>query len=468
MFFDDNDKGYKLVAPDVDGLLRFFDRREYNPTSSTPALMSAAESLFQIVTRLAPVKNNEEVKSLWLRIPRGELADYASFEKMKEWGEVDTYAGYEARWLEDYPEAYKWYELLTVQSFDREGNMRYYAICLGNITVISATTEERAFYGQSGFYEEEAACKLCKLIIPSVSEAMELVKNGKYNDLVEAELPYQFRTGVIKRSAIWSVEPEAKEASYDGLSEEIIQEFKRMLSSGANDETCIGRIKDFTANDFFRACRIGYESIGLDCEGFSLSDLYMHYADGRDEGLTGEGHGLNAGPGIAFDDPKAWENWYFHREQCGGHPWEVVRGGNSTHVDLFVRSDKSDLEWKQRLGEITEVEFAKRIATAGYYFVVAGRQRQFEAVSFYLALSAAGLPVVLRDADELLARFEATDWIGIVPHHIIPRYYKSLFPAEYGTIIDFTHVYKNENPWFDQITWLPENKAWLIGDGSFV
>ena len=61
----------------------------------------------------------------------------------------------------------------------------------------------------------------------------------------------------------------------------------------------------------------------------------MHYADGRDEGLTGQGHGLNAGPGIDFDSPAAWNDWYFGT-RGGGHPWEVVPGGNSTHVELYV------------------------------------------------------------------------------------------------------------------------------------
>ena len=88
-------------------------------------------------------------------------------------------------------------------------------------------------------------------------------------------------------------------------------------------------------------------------------------------------------------------------------------------------------------------------------------KRQFEAVSIYLALSSAGLPVIISGAEELLARFEATDYIGIVPHHFPTRYCESLFPEKYGTIIDFIHVYKNEDAWFEKIEWLPEEEAVL-------
>ena len=41
------------------------------------------------------------------------------------------------------------------------------------------------------------------------------------------------------------------------------------------------------------------------------------------------------------------------------------------------------------------------------------------------------------------------------------RYCESLFPDEYGEIIDFTYVYKGEDEWFDEVTWLPEDPAEL-------
>ena len=142
----------------------------------------------------------------------------------------------------------------------------------------------------------------------------------------------------MRRRDIWESEPGKKEETYDGLSEEMTRKFIRRIRSGVNDTERIGRIKDFTANEFFKACKLGYEAVGKDCDGYTLSDLYMRYADGRDEGLTGKGNGLNEGPGIDPDDPKAWNEWYLHREQYGcGHPWEVLG-----LMWLYVDNDESE------------------------------------------------------------------------------------------------------------------------------
>ena len=463
MFFEDDEREYKLVAPDVDQLIRYFYNRYLNPILSTPALLSATDLLWDALEPVAVLPKNDEAKSIWIRVPRGKIEDFETFENAKEYyDEVKTYEDYEKLWLYEYPTELKWYRLVVVKSIDpRTGELGYYGVSLGNEMIISASIEQRCL-DDGKYYAEEAACKLCEIILPAVKESVDLLKAGKYNDLIEAELPYQFRKGVIRRSELWEYDPEYRKYTYDGLSEEAVQQFKSLIASGINDEAKIGRIKNFTANDFFKACKIGYEAIGKDCSGFSLPDLYMHYADGRDEGLTGQGHGLNAGPGIDFDSPEAWNEWFFNRPQHGGHPWEVVPGGNSTHVELYVKNDKRELEWDLRSGKISQKEFDEKISAAGYYFAIAGIQRQFEAVSFYNALSAAGLPVVIGGAEELIARFEATDWIGIVPHHVPTRYCEDLFPNEYGEIIDFTHVYKEDDPWFEKIKWLPEDPAKLV------
>ena len=99
---------------------------------------------------------------------------------------------------------------------------------------------------------------------------------------------------------------------------------------------------------------------------------------------------------------------------------------------------------------------------AGYYFIVAGKHRAAEAVNFYIALHDAGFPVLLDDADEILARFEGTDYVGIVPHAVTPKYCENLFPAKYGRVIDFMNIYSEEMEQFgDQIEWIPEERAEL-------
>ena len=448
-----------ISAPQLDRLLRYFDRDHMNPSAPTQKIAAAMGPLFAALSDLAPLKKNDEAKAIWLEIPRGTIEDYESFENMMEWGEVESYAEYENMWHEDYPTETCWYRLMIVESFNRDGKLRFRSVAFGNKTIISADMDEEP--NENEFYRaEDQAVELCGLLTILAEDAMEKIRNGTYNDRVNTAMPYPFRTGVVKRSVVWEKEHEWKEQSLEGLTPETLTAFKTLLDTGMNDRLKIGRLKSMTANDFFRACAIGYDGCGYQDTDLSPVDRYFAHADGRDEGLSGRGHGLNAGQGIDFNDPDAWKKWYFNIDRGGGHPWEVIRGGNSTHLDLYVSHDGHRLNHRIKTGKITKEE--AEALPCGFFFMVMGLHRPVEAVKFYLSLSAAGLPVILRDAKEILARFEETDYIGIVPHNIIPKYCEGIFPAEYGKVVDFMHVYEEEMQEFgDQIIWLPMEQAEL-------
>lgn len=448
-----------ITAPQLDRLLRYFDRDHMNPSAPTSKIAAAMDPLFAALADLAPLEKNDEAKALWIEVPRGMIENYDSYEDLLEWGEVESYAEYENMWHEDYPDETCWYELVIVESFDRDGKLRFRAVAFGDKTIISADMDEDP-NGDEFFRAEDQAVELCSFLTFLAEDAMEKVRNGTYNDRINTELPYQFRTGVVRRSVVWEKEPEWKEKSLEGLTPETFTAFKDLMASGMNDELKIGRLESMTANDFFRACAIGYKACGYKGTELSPSEQYYMHADGRDEGLSGRGYGLNAGSGIDFDDPAAWEEWYFDAKRGGGHPWEVVRGGNSTHVDLYVAHDRNNIDWKERAGKISKDEAEAH--SRGFYYIVRGLHRAVEAVNFYTGLSAAGLPVILSDAKEILARFEMTDYIGIVPHNVIPKYCEGMFPAKYGRVVDFIHVYDEEIQEFgNQIIWLPMEQAKL-------
>lgn len=311
-----------------------------------------------------------------------------------------------------------------------------------------------------GSYREDAAVELCELLTVAAEESIQKLFEGTYNDEVNTSLPYEFRTGVLKRSVAFEKDPEYKKWVLEDMPASLLAEFKALLLSGANDEMKIGRLPQMTANDFYRACAIGYKACGYDGTDAPLVDQYFLHADGRDEGLSGRGDGLNRGTGIDLDDPDAWEHWYFNREIRGGHPFEVCRGGNSTHVDLFVSHDRKNIDWKVRTGRISQEEADRH--ERGFYFTVGGKHRAAEAVKFYMAITAAGLPVILSEADEILARFEATDYVGIVPHSVTPKYCESMFSSKYGHVINFWHVDKEEMELYgNDIEWIPEAPAKL-------
>ena len=326
----------KITAPQIDRLLGCFDRGHLNPSAPSDKAKTAMEPLFAVLADLAPLKKNSEAKAIWLEVPRGTIDDYESFDKMLEWGEVESYQEYEDMWKDEYPSETCWYKLVIFEHSNRNGCLSYRGIAAGNKMIISAEMDQEPVEYIS--YEDQAI-ELCGLLTILAEDAMGKVRNGTYNEHVNAALPYPFRTGVVKRSVVWEKDPEWKERSMEGLTSETLTAFKTLRASGMNDKLKIGRLKSMTANDFFRACAIGYDACGYLDTDLSPVDRYFAHADGRDEGLSGRGHGLNAGPGIDFDDPDAWKKWYFNSERGGGHPWEVIRGGNSTHVDLYVSHD---------------------------------------------------------------------------------------------------------------------------------
>ena len=441
----------RLCAPVVDRLLNQFDNRIINPSAQPVEILDVMDLIFKEASCLAPVKENSEVKRLWLFIPRGEISDYCSYEEMLEWEEVASYPEYELRFRQDYPDEINWYELILVES---EG---YRGLIVNNTIIVSAQTEKKPVGSD---YRTQAAVDLCTLLAKAVHTSIALLRKGTYNSFVERSLPYKFRSGIIKRSVLWKAFPEMKEAIFEGMDDVTFSKFQKYLKGPGNDAVKVGRIRDFTGIMFLKACAAGYRACGYEGSDLPLVDQYLLHADGRDEGLTGKGHGLSEGPGIDLDSPLSWDEWYYDTGRFGGHPWEVCRGGNSTHVDLFVRNDKQYVSWQLKTGRMTAEEASSY--PEGYYFEVAGNawNRSVEAVKFFVSIKEAGYPVILRDADAILARFKGTDLIGIVPHNVIPNYCENMFPPQYGRILDFMHIYEDEMDEIgNKIEWLAQEEA---------
>ncbi|MCL4415204.1 MAG: hypothetical protein M1365_00665, partial [Actinobacteria bacterium] len=135
---------------------------------------------------------------------------------------------------------------------------------------------------------------------------------------------------------------------------------------------------------------------------------YLAMADGRDCGLTK----------LDENSKTAFLNWYKNDSHCGGHPWEICRGGNSTHISLFLYQVENG--WKLRL--------------AG-----SSRARIIETVKMALAFYINKTPFVLEKAEEIFRMIKGIDFIGIVPETIIPRYCHGFFPDE-DRINDFMNL----------------------------
>lgn len=160
-------------------------------------------------------------------------------------------------------------------------------------------------------------------LIEGVKECIEMLKSGTYNDFIKENLPPEHRIGKILRKHYWDVWPEARKEFFEDISAEDVAEFIRKASAqGEGSETIKERLPSMTANDFFRFCAMGYaENKYNGCDKTPKEQYYLH-ADGRDEGLKD----------LDPDDPEAFHAWLHDYSHGGGHPWEVCRGGNSTHV----------------------------------------------------------------------------------------------------------------------------------------
>ena len=85
----------KLTAPNIDFLLDKFEDSSMRPSMPSGGLRAVMDRLFDVLHDLAPSEKNSEEKSLWIKAPRGTIENYASYDDMVKWGEVENKEEYE-------------------------------------------------------------------------------------------------------------------------------------------------------------------------------------------------------------------------------------------------------------------------------------------------------------------------------------------------------------------------------------
>lgn len=383
----------KLTQPEVSHYISWLGRVGYRSMDCAMTYdvrsYQLMRELFEMLRKLMPVSKNG-ARSLWLRAKRGEIADFAKhygdYEELLADGSVKNHAEYETYWRDMFPNEIEWYELTAVE----DPEIDYQAVFLHHRHVLEQDGRKEKYeftYDISPFME---------WLVESVRLCIEALEAGAYNDFVEQELPAKHRVGIISRKDFWSIYPEDREEYFRSLKPFEIDAF---LENAISDKALVERLPQMSANDFFRCCALGYQANGYEGANLSPRDQYFKHADGRHGGLDD----------IDPDSPEAFATRCGGQGHWGSHPWEVCRGGNSTHVSLYVVQDED-----------------------GYYLQVAGTStwRSVEAIKFFLALHDAGMPVVIQDAELLKARLNGTEKIGVVPHGVTPAYCHSWFPND--------------------------------------
>jgi hypothetical protein len=230
----------------------------------------------------------------------------------------------------------------------------------------------------------------------------------KYNNRIEERLSKRNRVGRISRQDYWDAVPDARRLDKE-LGDEKIRKLREILFDIEGEPD----LRIMTAIEFFTICSICYDSnkeLPYDPK-WTPKKKYEIHADMRDEGLTE----------IDEASEDAFREWY-RSKRFGGHPWEICRGGSTTHISLRVRETENE-KWQLILARSS---FARVIET----------------VNMALALHAHFVPFHLANAREIIRMVTGNDYLGLVPEGVRPKYCHDLFP-EHDRIIDFM------DPWFD-------------------
>ena len=394
----------ELFVPEINTIIEFAQSK--GSFISNDSYLRLKE-VYEIFSCIKPGEDDEK-RHIWIEVLRGPISVFGDYEEYRESGEVETFEEFEQLWKDYYPEESNWYRLDTAKY---QNELFFY---LDGKLICSIRRDDppaKVPDIDSDYFDRFTDWLLRKV----VSETGELKKDeAAYNQFIEQSLPWSKRFGKIKRRDYWDIQSDEVVRLDKNLGDESIEKLKIVVEKTKSQD--IPLLEKMTAGEFFRICEICYDANSY----FRNSQLqltpkekYLEMADGRDGGLRE----------LEEDSPSVFQAWYHNSVWLGGHPWEICRGGNSTHISLYI----SDIQGKWK------------VLLAGSSIV-----RVEETVKMAVALYDNGVPFELSDAENILRMVTGNDFIGIVPDNILPRYCHGLFPKE-DQIIDFMNLEYDKN-----------------------
>jgi hypothetical protein len=323
----------QLFAPDIDNIL---DNIKWDTAPINPDIYQKLKNVYAVFSCVKPV-GDDELRETWLKVERGPADAFGDFEELKESGEIETMEEFEQLWKDYYPEETKWYKFQTAKY---EDNLYFYfgGKLLWTVKENEFPEEDAKTGWNLEFYERFAGWLLERI----TDETNKLKKDANaYNSYIQQNLAWTKRLGKIHRKDFWeimgteTIRPDLK------LGNERIEKLKMAVTHIRENQFPL--LPEMTSSLYFRVCETGYDANGYfknRAEVLSPRDKYLSFADGRDAGLRD----------IDGDSPEAFNEWYHSGSRMGAHPWEICRGGNSTHISLYVlkRNGNGFLIWQDR------------------------------------------------------------------------------------------------------------------------
>ena len=258
----------------------------------------------------------------------------------------------------------------------------------------------------------------------------------KASKRVWAEYPLKYRYGAVPHALVREARPE-----FFRLDKEVGMANTRRLAclveEGFFRKSEQTEVSVLTASEYFRYCKIAYiagrrkDEKPVDAS-LSGRELYKQNADGRHEGLLD----IDSNSAQDFAD---WIDRKHPKRGAGGHPWEIKRGGNTTHIDLSVyRPYPGTAEFKVEL----RGESLGRLA---------------ETIRMFLAIQKEGLPISLADPEGARKRLLAQDYLGIVPAYETLHRANQHFRKEQGVydVLHYDDLGRAKRRLTPFITWEP-------------
>ena len=390
-----------MTAPKLDFLLEILDNRNNNPESYDTKVKEKINELYDLLDKIKPL-SDDEYKVLYFSVEKGNIEEYGNYEELKVDGEVDSYEEFKTRFNEDYADEIMWYKMTSTKY------KNYRMISINSKTIIYADMNN-----ENTNFEDYQLQELLDFLIIKVKDCIQKLEDETYNDYISNNYSYKNRFGVIKRNVYWNIYPDTKKK----LLNEISQEEMNYFIENASDKTN-NRIKNMTSRKYFECVGLVYENIGYEISNLTDKELYLKYADGRDEGLSK----------IDENSSQEFDKWYNDYSKFGGHPWEIIRGHSFTRVNLQVHNDDN-----------------------GYYLSLDGNiiLRKIEIAKIFITLNKNNIPVQIYNVNIIKNAFKGIDYIGIVPNDIMPiecgGYFKKYKPTEF--------IHMEDNKIFKYIEW---------------
>jgi hypothetical protein len=259
-------------------------------------------------------------------------------------------------------------------------------------------TDSGWFSYSRSFYANEYLMEKWTRIIASARKWLKVVEKNwiKANKQIQEEYPLNYRYGMVSNSLIQESLPGIYRLDKE-LGKARTRKLIRLIEDGFFTRSENTVAESMTAAKYFEYCKIAYiagqrrdDKVEKSLSG---EEMYRLYADGRHEGL------LDIDP----DSEQEFADWIDGKHpsiSAGGHPWEIMRGGNTTHIDLSVHRPS----FYQKEGFVVEL----RGESMG---------RMVETMKMLLAIYDASLPITIANPESVRKRLLCQDNIGIVPEY---------------------------------------------------